>query len=83
MQWKVCRSSNKLASDAVRWQEDKYALQQQQQVLTSKKADDSNHRLFIKRPETDSFVFFFSSFLFLEYDFRPIGVTFFFSAHSR
>ena len=30
MQWKVCESSNKLASDAVRWQEDKYAMQQQQ-----------------------------------------------------
>ena len=29
MQWKVCGLSNKLASDTVRWKEDKYALQQQ------------------------------------------------------
>ena len=29
MQWKVCGSSNKWASDAVQLPEDKYALQQQ------------------------------------------------------
>ena len=33
LKWKVCGSSNKLGSHAVRWQEDKYALQQQQQQL--------------------------------------------------
>ena len=32
-EWKVSGSSNKLASDAVRWQEHKYALQQQLQWL--------------------------------------------------
>ena len=38
MQWKVCRLSNKLAPEAVRWQEDKYAQQQQQTVAINLKS---------------------------------------------